>query len=118
MYSYYQRDLVSSNKLFGRNICTLTPDDKLACFTTSYATGTSKTRNTTDTFRIGAPLFYYNSTAEKAADTYTGDGTMCENISGIDLRYSTNCGSTLILNKPVYLVGIPNGNNYSLAETW
>lgn len=41
-------------------------------------------------------------------------------MSVIDLRYSTNCGSTLTANKPVYLVGVidSTGAGYTLDTTW
>lgn len=45
---------------------------------------------------------------------------MCLNISQIDFRYSSNCGSTLTANKAVYLVGVPSasGDTYTLDTTW
>ena len=115
--SYYERPLVDTGKLYGYNLCTLTNNNKLTGFVTSYSTGNTKTKNTA-TFRIGAPIFYYGASTEKAAGTYPGDNTMILNTSGIDLRYSTNCAQTLTTNVPVYLVGIPNGANYTLADTW
>lgn len=115
--SYYERPLVDTGKLYGYNLCTLTSDDKLTGFVTSYSTGTSKTKNTA-TFKINAPIYYYNSSTEKAAGTYTSDNTLIFQTSGINLQYSTNCGTTLTANKPVYLVGVPSGTTYTLADTW
>lgn len=115
--SYYDRPLVDTNKLYGYSLCTLTSDDKLTGFVTSYSTGTSKTKNNA-TFKINAPIWYYGNSTEKAAGSYPGDNTLYYQTSSIDLRYSTNCGTTLTANKPVYLVGVPNGSTYTLADTW
>ena len=109
--SYYQRALVGTNTLYGYSLCSLTDDGKLQGFVLG------KSKNTA-TFRIGAPIFYYGSNTDKASGSYTGDNTLYMQTSGIDLRYSTNCATTLTSNKPVYLVGIPNGSTYTLADTW
>lgn len=114
---YYERPLVDTGKLYGYNLCTLTNDDKLTGFVTSYSTGTTKTKNTA-TFKINAPIYYYTSSTEKASGSYTGDNTLAYQYSSVDFRYSTNCGTTLTANKPIYLVGIPNGTTYTLADTW
>lgn len=115
--AYYERYLVGTNTLYGYSLCSITNDDTLQGFVLSKTTNTGKTKNSA-TFKIGAPLYYYNSNTDKATGTYTGDNTLQLQQSGIDLRYSTNCASTLTLNKPVYLVGTPSGNNYTLADTW
>lgn len=115
--SYYERPLVDTGKLYGYNLCTLTNNDKLTGFVTSYSTGTTKTKNTA-TFKINAPMYYYTSNAEKASGSYTGDNSLAYQIATVDFRYSSNCGTTLTANKPVYLVGIPNGTTYTLADTW
>ncbi len=115
--SYYERPLVDTGKLYGYNLCTLTNNDKLTGFVTSYSTGTTKTKNTA-TFKINAPMYYYTSNAEKASGSYTGDNSLAYQIATIDFRYSSNCGTTLTANKPVYLVGVPNGTTYTLADTW
>ena len=115
--SYYERPLVDTGKLYGYNLCTLTNNDKLTGFVTSYSTGTTKTKNTV-TFKINAPMYYYTSNAEKASGSYTGDNSLAYQIATVDFRYSSNCGTTLTANKPVYLVGIPNGTTYTLADTW
>ena len=115
--SYYERPLVDTGKLYGYNLCTLTNNDKLTGFVTSYSTGTTKTKNTA-TFKINAPMYYYTSNAEKASGSYTGDNSLAYQLATVDFRYSSNCGTTLTANKPVYLVGIPNGTTYTLADTW
>ena len=115
--SYYERPLVDTGKLYGYNLCTLTNNDKLTGFVTSYSTGTTKTKNTA-TFKINAPMYYYTSNVEKASGSYTGDNSLAYQIATVDFRYSSNCGTTLTANKPVYLVGIPNGTTYTLADTW
>lgn len=117
--SYYDRPLVGdATDLFPQNLCTYTSSNKVQPFVSSYSTGTSKTKNTS-TFRIGAPIYFYASWTQKAkGSNYPPDSTMSLANNGISLQYSTNCGTTLTLNAPVYLVGIPNGSTYTLADTW
>lgn len=114
----YDKTPVGANGLYGRNICTYTSDMKIEGFVNSYSTGNTKTKNTSS-FKIGAPFYYYNSTTNKASGELAGDGTLASQISTINARYSTNCGANgLTINKPLYLVGVPNGDTFTLANTW
>ena len=115
--SYYEKTKVGPNKLFQYNLCTYTSENKLEGFVNSASTGTTKTKNTSS-FRIGAPIYYYSSKTNLVQDNVAGDNTLFSQNSTIDLRYSTNCNKTLTANLPVYLVGIPSGANFTLADTW
>jgi len=115
--SYYDKMKAGSGKVYRYNICTYCNDNTLQSFVTSASTGTTKTKNTAS-YMIGAPLFYFNSSSDVAAGSVCADNSLWTQHSGIDLRYSTNCGATLTQYLPVYLVGIPNGATYTLADTW
>ena len=93
--------------------------DRYSSFTTSAGTGTSKSRYTGG-FKIleEKPNIIYNgSNSAYTADNNTG--TMY-NALGINLQYSTNCGTGLTAGLPVYLVGtISNSDGlFYLASTW
>ena len=115
--SYYERTKVGPNKLFQYNLCTYTSGDKLEGFVNSASIATTKTKNTT-TFRLGAPIYYYNSATNLEENTVAADNTLNSQNANVDLRYSTNCAKTLTTNLPVYLVGIPNKANFTLDDTW
>ena len=61
-------------------------------YSTGYSSGTSPTYISTSGNTVYTKIVY----------------TAC---SGVDLRYSTNCGSNLITGKPVYLVGTTQEDN-------
>lgn len=115
--NYYERPLVGTNTLYGYSLCSLTENNTLQGFVLSKTTNTGKSKNTSS-FKINAPIYYYNNNTDKATGTYPEDNTLALQMNGIDLRYSANCATTLTANKPVYLVGIPNGTTYTLADTW
>ena len=79
-------------------------------------TGTSKTM-TSQAFDPFGKIFYYNTTTTVNANSQISGGTLYERIL-LDLRYSTNCGSTLTVNKAVYLVAVPQSDGTAkLAST-
>ena len=84
-------------------------------FTTTYGTGTSKPRNTVG-FKPNKILYM------SGKDNYAAGSacTTCFDGYSIDLQYSTNCGKTLVIGKPVYLVGTINNNDglFYLEPTW
>ena len=84
---------------------------------TSSGTGTSKARYTAS---LKPDKVLYNSAnSDYAANANTDTGAMYRAL-GLDLRYSTNCGSTLVAGKPVYLVGGLNNSTglFTLDATW
>lgn len=74
----------------------------------SNSTATTKTL-TAESFDPFGPIFYYNSTTTKATTEYPDDCTMIQNAY-FDLRYSFNCGTTLINYKAVYVVLSPQSD--------
>ena len=67
----------------------------------SRSTGTTKTKNSVG-FDLTKPIYWYASSTDIASGNYTTAGL---NIGYPgDIRYSCNCGSTLIQGKPFYFV--------------
>jgi hypothetical protein len=98
-----------------------TSDGTYQSITTTFNnTGTSHVKNTA-LFRPER-IFYRNAGSDLAANNSTNnDNSWMDYTPGglVDLRYSTNCGSTLQVRKPVYLVGTINDDGFfSLADTW
>ena len=87
---------------------------------TSSSNGTSKTRYTGGLYPD--QIFYMSANYSKSPYGYTTGATIGDSYAalGFDLRYSTNCGSTLAIGKPVYLVGEinPLDGLFYLDSTW
>ena len=64
------------------------------------------------------PIFYLNSTSSQTVGSVVGDNLLCTQMQTVDFRYSSNCGATLVQYQPVFLVGIPDGDTFTLADTW
>ena len=100
---YYTRYKTKS-ALYRYMICFINKDDELIpTNNVSNSTATTKTL-TTESFMLSKGIYYYNSTTTVAAEGYTGNATLYQQLGLIDLRYSFNTGTTLTANKPVYLV--------------
>lgn len=84
--------------------------------TTNSGSGTSKTRNTAG-FRLGE-MYYLNSGSNFTTGADLNGVELRNQQYSLDLRYSTNCGSTLTLYRPVYLVGTMSGGLFYLDSTW
>lgn len=78
--------------------------------TVSNSTATSKELTTT-AFNPFLPIYYYNSTTTVNAGEKPAVGNTWLQYNTVDLRYSFNSGSTLILNKPVYLRCVPQSDS-------
>lgn len=85
---------------------------------TTNTTGTTSTKNkNTEGFLLGSPILYFSGTNNEAYAVNV-NSTVYLSVA-LDLRYSTNCGTTLILHRPVYLVGsIGNDGLFYLDDTW
>lgn len=87
---------------------------------TSSSNGTSKTRYTGGLYPD--QIFYMSANYSSSPYGYTTGATIGDSYAalGFDLRYSTNCGSTLAIGKPVYLVGEinPLDGLFYLDSTW
>lgn len=56
------------------------------------------------------PIYYYGTTTTVASGSNIGAGAMYWHYSGIDLRYTLNCGTTLAAHRPIYLVVTPTSD--------
>ena len=88
-------------------------EDTWTSLTTTAGTGTSKARYTGGL--NPDKLLYMGSSSSYAAGASTGT---CYDASAFDFRYSSNCGSTLTIGKPVYLVGTLTNGLFYLDATW
>ena len=85
----------------------LRDSDTYSSFTTTSGKG-SKTYNTTNAFDL-SKIYYYNSSADVAEGSYTGNNTTTNAVSLVDMRYTLNgvtTSATTVLKaqKPVYLL--------------
>ena len=85
--------------------------------TTSASTGTG-----TGKTKYGSGFYLGNIIYNSSNSTYNSGSTSstCYDALGFDLRYSTNCGTTLTKGSEVYLVGTINNNDnlFYLDNTW
>ena len=73
-------------------------------------TGTTKTMLTNVEFDPFGWIYYYATTTNVAAAGGISAGALYFHYSGVDLRYTFNCGTTLTAHKPFYLVVTPLSN--------
>ena len=119
----YDRNLLNdirvyagTNKIMNYSLVMEKADGKWESFTTTSGTGTSKTKNTSG-FRLGR-IWVYNYNETISSGSLTRNDYLYDCIP-LTLTYSTNCGTTLVAQKPVYLVGtIGNDGLFYLADTW
>lgn len=84
---------------------------------TSNTTGTGKTMLTSVEFNAFGKICYYSSTTTVAASGGISAGSLFYAYSGVDLRQTFNCGTTLTSHKPFYLVVTPtSGGMCKLAS--
>lgn len=82
--------------------------------TTTAGTGTSKSRYTGKLYPD--KVMYMGSNSAYASGATTGT---CYEALGVNLQYSTNCGSTLTSGRAVYLVGTLDSDGlFTLDATW
>ena len=95
--------------------------EKITNTASNYSTGTTKTVNTSG-FLIDQ-IRYYNTTTNLANGAKAATNVMYDKAATIDLRYSTNCGSTTnwAAGDYIYLVGTVNATDglfYLDTTTW
>ena len=84
--------------------------------TTTHGTGTSKAKNTSG-FLLGK-IWRYNTSNNINSGALTTNDQLYD-CQPFDLRYSTNCGTTLVERQSVYLVGtIGSDGLFYLDDTW
>jgi hypothetical protein len=106
-----------TNKIFPYTLIMEDEDGNWQSLVLSSSTATTKSKNTVG-FRTGK-ILYFAQNATVASGSKTANNQLYENIPGVNLQYSTNCGTTLTANKPVYLKGyIASNGLFYLADTW
>lgn len=117
----YTKWTVDSVGLTKYNLCMEQPGGKIGCLTTnsSPTINTTKTRSTNG-FLIGADVYYATTGPYSAGTIIPNTSYFYESTYSalVDLRYSTNAGSTLTAGKPVYLVGTVSNGLFYLDTTW
>ena len=119
----YDRNLLNdirvtagTNKIMNYSLVMQKADGTWESCTTTSGTGTSKTKNTSG-FRLGK-IWVYNYNETIAANALTRNDYLYDCMPHT-LTYSTNCGTTLVAHKPVYLVGtIGNDGLFYLDTPW
>lgn len=110
------RVYAGTNKIMNYSLIMEKADGTWESCTTTSGTGTSKTKNTSG-FRLGK-IWVYNYNETINSGSLTRNDYLYDCIPHT-LTYSTNCGTTLVARKPVYLVGtIGNDGLFYLDNTW
>ena len=91
---------------------------KWQSFTTTHGTATNKAKNTAS-FKLGN-IYYMSTGSNYNSGQINGANIVTSHAMAIDFRYSTNCGTTLTANKPIFIVGTYNDatNTFTLDNTW
>lgn len=111
MRHYQSRRL--KTKLYRYNLCFTDNDGKLVPSCTvadSYGTGTNKTLNTTVPFNPFEEIFYYTTTSTKNAGDQASSSYMYLQYNATDLGYGFNVGTSLTVDKFVYVRCVPNAD--------
>ena len=119
----YDRLLMTSNRLYagtngiyGSQLIMQKADGFWESLTSTYSTGTSKTKNTSG-FLLSNIILYTSGTTVTSGNL-TATWTNYDSIDNYTFQYSSNCGTTLTAYKSLYLKGtIVNGLFY-LADVW
>lgn len=102
---------VMNSVLYRYEIVFSLPDGKLEPANNVSNKPTTYTKAiTTESFNPFEPIYYYGTTSSVSAGSAPSTSYMWLQYSGVDIRYSFNNGSTLTLNKPVYLRCVPQGD--------
>ena len=122
----YDRTLVSNFKptatgkiIYARQLVFQMSDGTFKSITNSNSTNTSHTACTDKANGLGIInpqiVHFYNNATNVAVGKACG-AYMYSAISALDFRYSSNCGSTLTAQKPVYLVFTFEDGKYYLDD--
>ena len=94
-----------------------TAENQWSSLTTSAVTGTGTNKSRyTGGFLLGKIMYNSNNSTYNSGNS---SGT-CYDAYSIDFRYSTNCGTTLVKGKDVYIVGQVSSSDklFRLNATW
>lgn len=101
-YSNYYRTS-GTNGVYGYSLIMKDASGDYQSVITSYGTGTTKSANTVG-FRFDGEILYHSPSSSRTSGTVFVDASYP--VYGyIDFRYSSNCGTTLTTQQPLYLVG-------------
>lgn len=114
---YYTHPIAGPGGLKQYSLIMQLPDGRFSSFTTTHGTGTTKPKNTVGF--VPGKILYRSASGNLDENVASGNDSTRESSYLIDLRYSGNQGSTLVANKPVYLVGTIGGDGlFYLADSW
>lgn len=117
-YTEYAGETTGSVGIVPYSIIMRTSADRWDSIVTTSSTATTKARNTAG-FRVGSELYHTGNYTVAANTGLSGAWrSIYSYIRRIDFRYSSNCGTTLTANKPVYLVGTITNGYFYLDATW
>ena len=116
-YMKTTRVVAGANKIFPYSLIMQLPDGTWESLTTSGGNGTSKVVNPNGFLPTKIYWFYANATI--AAGALTTNDYLFETHSVMNIAYTLNCGSTLTVNKSLYLVGtMTNGLFHVSSEMY
>lgn len=110
------RVYAGTNKIYPYTLIMEDSSGRWQSLVTSNSTGTAKSPN-----RVGFKpdnIFYFNQNATINSGSLTNAGLIYKSMNNVDFRYSTNCGQTLTLYKPVYLIGTFREGLFHLDDNW
>ena len=116
---YYFRITAGTNGIKKYSLILEDKDGKWQSTTIDSGDGKSKTVNTAE-FKIGSPIYYVSRDTDLNANNTCADATVYKVINALNFKYSSNCGTTLVANQPLFFVGTINNNGYFQLDstTW
>lgn len=106
-----------TNGIFGGTLIMRTGDGLYESIVTSKSTATTKTKNPSG-FYLDEIFYYSSSGSAITSGNTTGTYVLYSQGHSMDFRYSSNCGSTLVAYKPIYLVGTITNGLFYLDDVW
>lgn len=115
---YYTRLTAGTNGMKQYSLVMQDANGTWQSFTTDSGTGTSKTKNTVG-FQLGK-IYYIYTGSNYASGTTCGDNIVTSHAINLNFQYSSNCGTSLVAYKPLYIKGTynPSDGLFYLADTW
>ncbi len=110
------RYLAGTNGIYGQQLVMQKADGTWESLTSTYSTGTTKTKNASG-FLPNKIVFYTSGTTVTSGNNIA-TFTVYSNISNYEFRYSSNCGTTLTPYRSVYLKGSISNGLFYLADVW
>lgn len=94
--------LVANQNIYKNQILFTNINNKLVPAYVGENTATNKSLNTANWVHT-FPIYVYTGEDTITADQIVPEDNLYTKFSGFDLRYSTNCGTSLVAGKPVYI---------------